>query len=50
MRSKNISCSKKTKKFYLYAEKKHLDNNKKIDFVGAWHLCEDTNANYYLDA
>ncbi|MCI8519038.1 MAG: WG repeat-containing protein [Clostridia bacterium] len=30
--------------------KYNLDNNKRIDFVGAWHLCEDTNANYYLDA
>ena len=27
----------------------NLDNNKKIDFVGRWHLCEDVNANYYLD-
>lgn len=27
----------------------NLDNNKKIDFVGRWHLCEDINANYYLD-
>ena len=26
-----------------------LDNNKKIDFIGTWHLCEDINANYYLD-
>lgn len=30
--------------------KYNLDNNSKIDFIGAWHLCEDTNANYYLDA
>lgn len=30
--------------------KYNLDNNSKIDFVGTWHLCEDTNANYYLDA
>ena len=21
----------------------------KIDFISTWHLCEDTNANYYLD-
>ena len=27
----------------------NLDNNTKIDFIGIWHLCEDTNANYYLD-
>ena len=27
----------------------NLDNNMKIDFIGAWHLCEDVNANYYLD-
>lgn len=27
----------------------NLDHNTKIDFVGTWHLCEDTNANYYLD-
>lgn len=27
----------------------NLDNNQKIDFIGTWHLCEDTNANYYLD-
>lgn len=27
----------------------NLDSNKKIDFIGTWHLCEDTNANYYLD-
>lgn len=27
----------------------NLDNNPIIDFVGAWHLCEDKNANYYLD-
>ena len=27
----------------------NLDNNKKIDFIGTWHLCEDVNANYYLD-
>ena len=26
-----------------------LDNNTKIDFINAWHLCEDPNANYYLD-
>ncbi len=26
-----------------------LDNNEKIDFIGKWHLCEDVNANYYLD-
>lgn len=29
--------------------KYNLDNNTKIDFIGAWHLCEDMNANYYLD-
>ncbi len=27
----------------------NLDNNSKIDFIGSWHLCEDANANYYLD-
>lgn len=27
----------------------NLDNNTKIDFIGAWHICEDKNANYYLD-
>lgn len=27
----------------------NLDENTKIDFIGAWHLCEDVNANYYLD-
>ena len=27
----------------------NLDNNVKIDFIGSWHLCEDINANYYLD-
>ena len=27
----------------------NLDNNTKIDFISTWHLCEDTNANYYLD-
>lgn len=27
----------------------NLDNNTKIDFIGLWHICEDTNANYYLD-
>ncbi|MCI8397622.1 MAG: WG repeat-containing protein [Clostridia bacterium] len=27
----------------------NLDSNKKIDFIGTWHLCEDPNANYYLD-
>ncbi len=27
----------------------NLDNNEKIDFISTWHLCEDTNANYYLD-
>lgn len=27
----------------------NLDNNTKIDFIGSWHLCEDVNANYYLD-
>ena len=27
----------------------NLDNNLKIDFIGSWHLCEDVNANYYLD-
>ena len=27
----------------------NLDNNTKIDFIGVWHLCEDINANYYLD-
>ena len=30
--------------------KYNLDNNSKIDFIGNWHLCEDPNANYYLDA
>ena len=30
--------------------KYNLDNNSKIDFIGTWHLCEDINANYYLDA
>ena len=29
--------------------KYNLDNNTKIDFIGSWHLCEDTNANYYID-
>lgn len=29
--------------------KYNLDKHSKIDFIGAWHLCEDTNANYYLD-
>lgn len=24
-----------------------LDNNTTIDFIGRWHLCADTNANYY---
>lgn len=27
----------------------NLDNNTKIDFIGNWHICEDKNANYYLD-
>ncbi len=27
----------------------NLDNNTKIDFIGSWHICEDSNANYYLD-
>ncbi len=27
----------------------NLDNNTKIDFISTWHLCEDPNANYYLD-
>ena len=27
----------------------NLDNNTKIDFIGSWHLCEDPNANYYID-
>lgn len=27
----------------------NLDNNTKIDFIVSWHLCEDKNANYYLD-
>ncbi len=27
----------------------NLDNNTKIDFIGAWHICEDKNANYYID-
>lgn len=27
----------------------NLDNNIKIDFIGAWHICEDKNAGYYLD-
>jgi len=27
----------------------NLDNNTKIDFIGAWHISEDKNANYYLD-
>ncbi len=26
-----------------------LSSNDKIDFIGKWHLCEDTNANYYID-
>ena len=26
-----------------------LENNENIDFIGIWHLCEDKNANYYLD-
>ncbi len=26
-----------------------LSRHKRIDFIGTWHLCEDTNANYYLD-
>ncbi len=29
--------------------KYNLDKNEKIDFIGKWHLCEDMNANYYLD-
>ena len=29
--------------------KYNLDNNTKVDFIGSWHLCEDMNANYYLD-
>ncbi len=27
----------------------NLDNNEKIDFIGEWHICENKNANYYLD-
>lgn len=27
----------------------NLDDSTKIDFIAAWHLCEDVNANYYLD-
>ncbi len=27
----------------------NLDNNSKIDFIDRWHICEDANANYYLD-
>lgn len=27
----------------------NLDDNDKIDFIGNWHMCEDKNANYYLD-
>ena len=27
-----------------------LDNNKVIDFIGKWHVCADSNANYYTDA
>ena len=27
----------------------NLDYNTKIDFIGEWHIAEDTNANYYLD-
>ncbi len=27
----------------------NLDSNTKVDFIGPWHLCEDLNANYYLD-
>ena len=27
----------------------NLDNNTNINFIGVWHLCEDQNANYYLD-
>lgn len=27
-----------------------LQNNKVIDFIGKWHVCADTNANYYTDA
>ena len=29
--------------------KYNLDKNDKVDFIGKWHLCEDVNANYYLD-
>ncbi len=27
----------------------NLDNNTIIDFIAEWHICEDANANYYLD-
>ena len=27
-----------------------LENNKVIDFIGKWHVCADSNANYYTDA
>ena len=27
-----------------------LNNNKVIDFIGKWHVCADSNANYYTDA
>ena len=27
----------------------NLDGSTKIDFINAWHLCKDKNANYYLD-
>ena len=29
--------------------KYNLDDNETIDFIGKWHICEDTNANNYLD-
>lgn len=29
--------------------KYNLDKNDKIDFIGEWHLCEDSNANYYIN-
>ncbi len=28
----------------------NLTNNKNIDFISKWHVCADTNANYYTDA
>lgn len=27
-----------------------LTNNKVVDFIGKWHVCADSNANYYTDA